>query len=365
MNYQDTSREAWESHDAETLDGQILRAIGNAPRDGIICDDIERVIGRSHQATSGNLRHLVENGLVVASGEYGLTRTGRRAMKWVLAGRAKQVIKIGKVDLAQIECRVLNTLAGQFDVVEKFRDRVDLYSELASQFYGRPVSKNTPAERGTGKQLELSCGYGAGGPTIVRTARAGTYGPPVYLTDEQGLAARDLYRSSHGYVTALWERAAQMLWLIAAGHSAEWRPPGQTNGCMIVHDKRIFGPGTDGDRLWLDFSSLERVRLDNGEEVWRHRVRNGYRKTYGARLVENVVQWLARIIISQAMVRVSRLGYQIPLTVHDDIFVLIPANRGDMEEQLERIRQEVARPVEWLKDCPIEAEAELLDALDK
>lgn len=277
------------------------------------------------------------------------------------------MIKIGKVDLAQIECRVLNTLAGQWDVVEKFRNRVDLYSELASKFYGRPVSKDSPAERGVGKQLELSCGYGAGGPTIVRTARAGSYGPPVYLTEAEGIAARDLYRREHGYVTALWERASQLLWSLHAGHTVEWSPPGQPDRCMTIHDKRIFGPGPDGDRLWLDFSSLDRVRLDNGEETWRHRVRNGYRKTYGARLVENVVQWMARLIISQAMVRVSQMGYQIPLTCHDDLFVLIPENKGHQSfaEQLARIREEVARPVPWLKVCPIEAEADLLEALDK
>jgi len=98
--------------------------------------------------------------------------------------------KLLKVDLSQIECRILNTIARQNDVVEKFRAGVDLYSELASQFYGFPVDKSKPAERGTGKQLELSCGYGAGGPTIVRTARAGTYGPPVYLSDERGVEER-------------------------------------------------------------------------------------------------------------------------------------------------------------------------------
>lgn len=275
------------------------------------------------------------------------------------------MIKIGKVDLAQIECRVLNTLAGQFDVIKKFRAGVDLYSELATQFYGFPVDKSRPAERGTGKQLELSCGYGAGGPTIVRTARAGTYGPPVYLSDDQGMAARDLYRRTHGFVTALWERAAQNLFILDAGVTSEWGPPGQPERCMTIHDHRIFGPGPAGDRLWLDYSSLRRSHDEHGKDFWEHKVRNGYRKTYGARLVENIVQWLARLIISQAMVRVSQLGYKIPLTVHDDIFVLIPSDRGDMKEQLERIRQEVARPVPWLADCPIEAEADLLDALDK
>ena len=49
---------------------------------------------------------------------------------------------VGKIDLSQIECRVLNTVAGQWDVVEKFRQKKDIYSELASEFYGFPVDKS-------------------------------------------------------------------------------------------------------------------------------------------------------------------------------------------------------------------------------
>ncbi|HEX8838228.1 MAG TPA: DNA polymerase [Candidatus Acidoferrum sp.] len=267
---------------------------------------------------------------------------------------------LGNTDLSQIECRVLNTLAGQWDVVEKFRNHVDIYSELATSFYGFPVDKSKPAERGTGKQLELSCGYGAGGPTIVRTARAGTYGPPVRLTDQQGLDARNLYRGTHPFVGALWERASQILWTLKDGHTMEWGPPGQPAPCMWIHDHRIFHHASG---LWLDYSSLDRVRLDTGEEIWRHNVRGGWRKTYGARLVENVVQWLARIVISDAMKRVSTMGYKIPLTVHDNIYTLIPVNAANPQDCLKAICEEVARPVPWLEACPIAAEAELLDAL--
>ena len=298
-----------------------------------------------------------QRGQLWAATPAGLRQTDR------LTGRKPVTqYKVGNVDLSQIECRVLNTLAGQWDVCDKFRAKVDLYSELASRFYGFPVDKSKPAERGTGKQLELSCGYGAGGPTIVRTARAGTYGPSVYLTDEQGIAARDLYRGTHPFVTALWERGGQILWSLLDGHSFDWGYPGQgQTHCMRVHDHRIFHVDTG---LWLDYSSLQRVKLDDGQEIWRHRVANGYRKTYGARLIENVVQWLARLVISEAAVRVKyQLGYRIPLTVHDNIYTLIPANKGDPAEQLERIRQEVARTVPWLEACPIDAEAELGDAL--
>src|SRR5260370_32041528 len=107
---------------------------------------------------------------------------------------------------------------------------------------------------------------------------------------------------------------------------------------MTIHDHRIFGPGG----TWLDFTSLKRERLESGEEVWLHRVREGWRKTYGARLIENVVQWLARMVISQAMVRILEMGYRIPLTVHDDVFILISANGGE-KETLQRCAAEVGR----------------------
>src|SRR5712671_2176422 len=219
-------------------------------------------------------------------------------------------MKLGKIDLSQIECRILNTIAGQHDIVRKFRDGVDLYSELATQFYGFPVDKSKPAERGTGKQLELSCGYGASGPTIVRTARSETYGPPVYLTDERGLEARDLYRRTHPAVVNLWDTGKVALQVLHSGQ--DWNWPGVP--CLTVHDHRIFGP----DGLWLDYSSLEYTE----SMEWRHRVRSGYRKTYGARLIENIVQFLASIPIRRALVYGAELGLRMPLTVHDDVFCL-------------------------------------------
>lgn len=85
--YQETSRIAWRSFlpvSAE-LDRAIMGAIEEAGQGGIICADIETKIGRSHQATSGNLRHLAEKGLVVMTGTHGLTPSGRKANKWRLA----------------------------------------------------------------------------------------------------------------------------------------------------------------------------------------------------------------------------------------------------------------------------------------
>lgn len=262
---------------------------------------------------------------------------------------------VGKIDLSQIECRILNTIAGQWDVVDKFRAGVDIYSELASQFYGFPVDKSRPAERGTGKQLELSCGYGAGGKTIVRTARAGTYGPPVYLTDDQGEAAKHLYRETHTAVVELWRYGDAMIFALANGQDADWQLSPQ--GCtLLIRDKRIFHPCG----LWLDYSSLRWV-----DGQWWYQVRNGWRKMYGGRWIENIVQWLASLPIRHRMVKINRkFGWRIPLTVHDDVFMLVPNN--DHEKERFKVAMGImGSPLDWLPECPIACEGELMEALDK
>lgn len=85
INYQDTSRAAYESFApiSGRLDGLIVATLRE--HGALTCEQIERNISRSHQAVSGNLRHLVEKGHVIKSGDFGLTRSGRKAIKWKLA----------------------------------------------------------------------------------------------------------------------------------------------------------------------------------------------------------------------------------------------------------------------------------------
>jgi hypothetical protein len=85
INYQETSREAFDSFQPEsgTLDAQILAVLLEAGKDGLIDQEIEIRLGRSHQAVSGNRRHLVERKLVCETRLRGQTSSGRRAIKWV------------------------------------------------------------------------------------------------------------------------------------------------------------------------------------------------------------------------------------------------------------------------------------------
>lgn len=279
--------------------------------------------------------------------------------------------KVGVIDASQIECRMLNEFAGQHDIVQKFREKRDLYSEIASQFYNRPVSKDTPAERGTGKQLELSCGYGAGAHTIVVTAKKGVYGPPVFLTEAEGEDAKNLYRSTHQAVQQLWWQAGDILKLMA-GSDCDF-----TWNCVRVlcdtqtGRKRIILPNglpLIYDTLeWYVPDEVDPEQLANQWDAggyWRIKTRKGYVKMYGAKLVENVIQAIARVHLTQVMLRIRAAAIRIWSRCHDELALLI---RDDENAQatLEWCIAQMRVPPAWMPNVPLDAEGLLGERYEK
>jgi len=83
INYLDTSRDAWDAWrgmPSDSADRKILDALESHGR--LMCWQIEEATGLSHQTASGNLRHLVERGIVVRCDERGKTPSGRPAYFW-------------------------------------------------------------------------------------------------------------------------------------------------------------------------------------------------------------------------------------------------------------------------------------------
>ena len=264
--------------------------------------------------------------------------------------RAPEGYLLACVDQSQGECRVLNWLAGQSDVVERFRGGFDPYIPIATKFYGREITKADAAERGTGKQLELSCGYGAGAETIVHTAARGAYGPPVKLTIEEGRKARDLYRETHPRVVELWREASEVILPALANKTGGlWRAGA---GCAVLehHKGRLIAP----TGLWIDYT-----RLRYEEHEWRLYERgNSYRKMYGAKLVQNVTELLSRLITSQAMLRYRELGYPIVGMSHDDVWLLIPDTDWADARKYEIIDTMATTPA-WAPGLPLTADCKI------
>lgn len=251
-------------------------------------------------------------------------------------------------DLSQVEARVLAYLAGQEDSLDEFRRGEDPYLKLASAAYGFEVTKEMPKERGTGKQLRLSCGFMAGAKTIQRTARLGIYGPPVIIDLDTATRWRDIYREQNPRVVDYWKTAGRMLARIAGGDPLQWGP-------FTIRDKRVYLPSG----LRINYDSIEFFKdEETGEGNWRLKTRNGWSKIYSGKLVENLVQFAARCIASQAFLRIKHLGYRIVNTEHDKHWVLIPAD-GKEAWHVEQVKVEMVRVPTWLPSIPLDCECEV------
>jgi DNA polymerase bacteriophage-type len=265
--------------------------------------------------------------------------------------RAPAGFLIAYPDQSQGECRILNWLAGQSDVVERFRQGADPYLPMASQFYRRNITKDDAAERGVGKQLELSCGFGSGWKKFQITAARGSYGPPVHLNDMEAQEAVSMYRASHGKVVQLWQRAGDMLSYLADKREESWGLLSARNGCLYHPN------GT-----WLDYRGL---KWEEGE--FRLYGKNGaWSKMYGAKLVENVVQWLSRIVTAEAMVKFHKAGYPVVGMAHDDVWLLVPKEPkwGDLGPQPKTsYKQEIvdimSETPSWAPGLPLAADVKI------
>ncbi len=252
---------------------------------------------------------------------------------------------LAAIDSSQIECRLLNFLAGQMDVVERFAKGEDIYVGIASQFYGRQITKTDGPERGTGKQLELSCGYGCGAARFKATAKLGIYGPAVELDDDRARDAVGLYRRTHGAVVSYWRQADTILVSLAKGETTTWGP-------LAIKDRKIYLP--NGAPLIYD--TLEWHTDEGDQSYWRLLTRAGWVKMYGAKLVENVVQALARLVLSQAMIAIDKeLDLPIVTCTHDEI-VLLVKDDSKAQELVEACVAIMKRAPTWLPGIPLDAE---------
>ena len=247
-------------------------------------------------------------------------------------------------DASQIECRLLNVLAGQHDKVEEFRQKLDPYVAVASRFCGFPVTKQDhPELRQAGKVVELQSGFGSGGPKIAATLRKNG----VPCTDEQGMDWRDAYRNTHKAVINLWYEADEVLKKLHAGLSFSWK-------CVDIRDKRIYLP----NGLPLIYDTLEMH-----EDEWRLKTRKGYAKMYGAKLVENLIQALSATHTRGAWLACTQAGMKMVSMEHDKLIAVVPESQG--AQALAFMQAALAREPEWLPGIPLDSEGYISRSFSK
>ena len=271
--------------------------------------------------------------------------------------------KLVVADLSQIEPRVLAYLADYKELLDIFASGQDAYAAFGAQMFGIPnLSKEThPDLRQSAKSALLGCGYGMGWASFAAQLLTGFLGAPPTRYDKKfarvlGVSAEDVngfisydrnlemmaeiphictqsellvhcvsakkiidkYRSAASPVQSLWTLCNELI-----EYSLSKGKP-YTHKCITFDKESILLPSG----LSLRYPDI-RSKVENNRVQWAYGEHG--KKLYGGKLVENIVQAVARCVMTDGMLRIQE-RYKCVLTVHDEAVVLVPEDEVEVAE---------------------------------
>lgn len=260
--------------------------------------------------------------------------------------------KVIDSDSSQIEARTLAWLAEQNDLVDAFDRGEDVYKIMASSIYGKSVDEITKDERFVGKTTILGCGYGMGAAKF--RAQLKTFG--VDLPQEECERIIRVYRETYPQIPLLWRTANQALLAIMQDQTT---PLGRGLALTVEGKHGIRLP----NGFYVKYPNLRRQVNDEGRDELVYDTKRGRaiipNRIYGGKVVENVCQALARIVIGEQMLRVAR-KYRVVMTVHDAVCCVVPEHEVDTAREYVEMCMRM-RP-KWALELPLDCESGVGDS---
>jgi DNA polymerase len=250
-----------------------------------------------------------------------------------------------EADSAQIEARVLAWFGGQNDLLNAFIRGEDVYKRMASTIYDIPVEIITANQRFIGKQTLLGCGYGMG-PVKFR-AQLKTMG--VEVTEEEAQRIIYEYRGASGAITSLWRDAQFMLLNMYQGNKTTFGRQG-----VLSVEPYVYGINLPSG-LHMFYEGLDAEETERGLQ-FSYKTRRGRTKIYGGKVIENVCQALARCIMAEQMVQISK-RYHILLTVHDSVICSVPDK--EVDEAAAFVSECMRWTPQWAEGLPVRGDVEV------
>lgn len=275
-------------------------------------------------------------------------------------------------DYASIEARGVAWCAGETKLLDSFSRGEDVYCQLASQIFGRPITRKEERERAIGKEAVLGCGYNMGQTTFATQVAARGIDLAEARTSAESVVEgyRDAYPTIAGVRIGEQPWRTGGLWKdveAAARKAVEHGTSSHAGRCLFLRDGTSLVIKLPSSRkLTYRNARLEEVNergsskriLFDGPE--KHKANT---TTYGGKLVENTVQAICRDLLANAIVQCEREGWPVVLHVHDEIVLEVPADQAD--EALKRLVVIMSTPPEWAQGFPIQVEGYVADLYRK
>lgn len=239
-------------------------------------------------------------------------------------------------DYSAIEARVIAWLANEPWVLEEFRGDGLIYEATAAMMFHKAkndIRKGAPlAElRPKGKVATLACGYQGG---VGALKRMGALESGIPEEELPGIVNR--WRRANPHIVRYWYDVEDAAIRAVQGERVALR-----HGLKFFCDQGyLFIQLPSGRRLAYFQPRLEPepkfnkegityMGVDQEKKTWSRL------KTYGGKLVENIVQATARDCLRDTMRALWEAGYEIVFHVHDEVILDTPKDRGSLEDVLE------------------------------
>lgn len=265
-------------------------------------------------------------------------------------------------DLSSIESVVIGWLTGCKWFLDTLRAKKDLYRAFASAWLKIPYEDTLPF-RGKAKPATLGCGYRLGGGELIDGKKTGLWGygenMGVMLTQEEAHASVDAFRELCPEIVDGWYKLEDCVKTTIKTHkTTRWRS-------LVFGFKKPF--------LWIKLPSgrklyYYRPRLvtntyknRRGETYTRQEIMYegkkdqggwGVQTTHGGKLIENIVQAIARDVLVNGMFNAEKMGFDIVFHVHDEIITEV--DEDDLLG-LDDLIDCMAAPIPWAPGLPLGA----------
>lgn len=272
-------------------------------------------------------------------------------------------------DFSAIEARVISWLAGQEWRLEVFRTHGKIYEASASQMFHVPIEKikkGNPeyALRQRGKVAELALGY-QGGVSAMR--RMDTGHNLDDLSDDEVKGIVDRWRETNSMIRDLWNIVDSAAVTVITNGGAQTIRSETTDAVITLACELDVITGTrymtillpSGRKLYYPSPEIGVNRWGNPSVSYMGQNQTTKRwervETYGGKLVENIVQAIARDCLAIAIENLDAQGLHVVFHIHDEVVIDTPA-WADNDTMLDTVTKIMTKPIPWAQALPLNAD---------
>lgn len=254
--------------------------------------------------------------------------------------------KLVVADYASIESIMVAWCAQSDYLIKLFQDGLDPYKDFATKIYNIKYDDVTKQQRSFAKPAVLGCGYGLGAKGLQNYAAV--FG--MQMSMKEAKKQVDTFRESYADIPKFW---SELETAVSQSMASKGKKV-QAGRFTFQFDGKFLILGLPSNRnLYYYQPKMDMGGFGRMELTYMGREPGSRIGTHPGKIVENVVQAVARDLLIEGLKNTEKAGFEIVGHVHDEIICLVDE---DDESAEQRLIEAMTRTPAWCKDAPVRAD---------